>query len=343
MGKKYKNLFDKIVDINNLRDAYRKAIKGNRYTTAHLRFKENLETNLFLLQQKLIDNTYFHGQYTTFVVYEPKKREISALPFKDRVVQHAINNIIAPIFEKIFYPCSYACRTNKGVHAGVKATQSTIRKLQKHGNVYYLKMDFKKYFHSINIDILFKEISRKISDTKVIILLKKFNFGSVGIKIGNLLSQLEANIYGHIFDRFIKTKLKCEYYFRYMDDTVIFSNNKNQLFRYQKILQKFSKIYMKLEFSKWQIDNVKNKLINFLGYRICADFKLIRKSSVVRAKRKFRYFLKKDLLDELLVFLASWRSHLSLADCWNLKKYLLLKENLWKKQYTYRLSTVLLK
>lgn len=120
-------------------------------------------------------------------------------------------------------------------------------------------------------------------------------------------------------------------------------DDKKLLFRYQKILQKFSKIFMKLEFSKWQIDNVKNKLLNFLGYRICATFKLIRKSSVLRAKRKFRFFLKKDLLDKLLVFLASWKSHLSFADCWNLKKYLLLKENTWKKQYTYRLSTVLLK
>lgn len=343
MGKKYKNLFEKIIDIDNLRDAYKKATKGNRYTTSHLKFKENLEANLFMLQKKLIDGTYTHGNYTSFIVYEPKKREISALPFKDRVVQHAINNIISPIFEKTFYPCSFACRKNKGTHNGVKAVQSTIRKLEKNGEVFFLKMDFRKYFHSISLDILFKEIERKISDTKTLNLIKKFSSESIGIKIGNLLSQLQANIYGHIFDRFIKTKLKVKNYFRYMDDTVILSNDKNILIEYQAKLQLFSKIFLKLEFSKWQIANLKNKLLNFLGYRISGAFKLIRKSSIIKAKRKIKFFAKRNLLDKLLIFLASWRSHLLLADSWNLKKFILFKEEeLWKNKLICRSSTVLL-
>ena len=344
MGKRYKNLLEQITNIDNIRLAYKKAVKGgNRYTVSHLRFKENLEANLYLIQEQIKHDIYKHGEYHTFKVYEPKERVISSLPFKDRVVQHAINNIVEPIFEKGFYKTSYACRKNKGTHKGVKAVQSKIRKVIKTGTVYYLKMDFSKYFHSINIDILFKEIERKISDTKTLNLIKKFSNEGVGIKIGNLLSQLQANIYGHIFDRFIKTKLKVKNYFRYMDDTVILSNDKNILIEYQAKLQLFSKIFLKLEFSKWQIANLKNKLLNFLGYRISGAFKLIRKSSIIKAKRKIKFFAKRNLLDKLLIFLASWRSHLLLADSWNLKKFILFKEEeLWKNKLICRSSTVLL-
>ena len=159
MGKRYKHLLEQISDIDNIRLAYKKAVKGgNRYTVSHLKFKENLEANLYLIQQQLKNEVYKHGEYHTFKVYEPKERVISSLPFKDRVVQHAINNIVEPIFEKGFYRTSYACRKNKGTHVGVKSVQASIRKTIKNGPVYYLKMDFSKYFHSINIDSLFKEV-----------------------------------------------------------------------------------------------------------------------------------------------------------------------------------------
>ena len=231
MGKRYKHLLEQISDIDNIRLAYKKAVKGgNRYTVSHLKFKENLEANLYLIQQQLKNEVYKHGEYHTFKVYEPKERVISSLPFKDRVVQHAINNIVEPIFEKGFYRTSYACRKNKGTHTGVKSVQASIRKTIKNGAVYYLKMDFSKYFHSINIDILFKEVCRKISDKRVVALLRGFAGDlKTGIPIGNLLSQLFANIYGHIFDRFVKTKLRMKNYFRYMDDTVIVCNSKSEL------------------------------------------------------------------------------------------------------------------
>ena len=117
MGKRYKNLLEQITNIDNIRLAYKKAVKGgNRYTVSHLRFKENLEANLYLIQEQIKHDIYKHGEYHTFKVYEPKERVISSLPFKDRVVQHAINNIVEPIFEKGFYKTSYACRKNKGTH-----------------------------------------------------------------------------------------------------------------------------------------------------------------------------------------------------------------------------------
>ena len=331
MGKRYKHLLEQISDIDNIRLAYKKAVKGgNRYTVSHLRFKENLEANLYLIQQQLKNEVYKHGEYHTFKVYEPKERIIASLPFKDRVVQHAINNIVEPLFEKGFYKTSYACRKNKGTHTGVKAVQAAIRKITKFGKVFYLKMDFSKYFHSINIDILFKEIARKISDSRVIKLLLGFAGDlKTGIPIGNLLSQLFANIYGHIFDRFVKTKLRMKNYFRYMDDTVIVCNSKSELVSIQRKLSLFSRLYMKLKFSKWYI-NALSKPLNFLGYRITEDYKLIRKDSVVRAKRKIKKYLHICDFEKLKMFLASWSGHLRSADSWNLVKFINKEFELWK-------------
>ncbi len=331
MGKKYKNLFEKIIDIDNIRLAYTKAVKGgNRYTAGHLKFKENLEVNLFILQEQLKNETYNHGNYHTFKVYEPKERIIASLPFRDRIVQHAINNIVNPIFENIFYSTSYACRENKGTHKGVKDVQSKMRKLSNSGVVYYLKMDFSKYFYSINLKILFNEIEKKISDKKVLSLLKKFAINEkTGIPIGNLLSQLFANIYGHIFDRFIKTKIRAKYYFRYMDDTVILSNDVSFLKRTQKLLEIFIKLYMKLKFSHWCISSTA-KPLNFLGYRITKSYKLIRKDSVIRAKRKIKKYKQQLKYDKLKMFLASWNGHLKSADSWNLIKFINNKEQLCK-------------
>jgi len=331
MGKKYKNLFEKVVDINNIRLAYKKAVKGgNRYTAQHLSFKEDLEYNLLLIQQELNSGDYHRGEYSTFKVYEPKERIISALPFKDRVVQHALNNIIQPIFESVFYNCSYACRPNKGTHKGVKDVQATIRRMSKIGKVYYLKMDFSKYFHSIDKEVLFKEVGRKISDKKVLNILKGFDGATgAGVPIGNLLSQLFANIYGHIFDRFIKTKIKAKHYFRYMDDTVILSHDKKELMRIKRKLALFSKIYLKLKFSKWFVQSIA-KPLNFLGYRITANYKLIRKDSIIRAKRKIKRYKKTQNWEKLNLFIVSWTGHLQSADSYNLKKYIQREFRLWQ-------------
>lgn len=318
MGKKYKNIFQQIVDINNIRLAYYKTCKGkNKYSKSHLVFKENLEYNLYRIQQELISETYIIGNYFTFEVYEPKKRIISSLPFKDRVVQHAINNIIEPIFDKTFYSCSYGCRKNKGVHRGATDVQATIRRLSKNNKkLYCLKMDFRKYFASVNPDILKLEISKKIKDIKALNLMFMF-IGKTGLKIGNLLSQLFANVYGHIYDRFVKTKLFIKSFFRYVDDSIIISHDKNLLARLRLIIEKFVGIFLKLKFSKWSIENVQDKSINFLGYRIRRSSKLIRKSSITNAKRKIKKLCYN--INKLKVFLASWNGHIQWADNKKLK------------------------
>lgn len=320
MGTKYKNFYHKIHDIDNLRAAYHKACRGgNRYTEGHLKFKENLEANLYHLQQALIREDYQHGAYSRFAVYEPKKRIINALPFADRVIQHAINNIIEPIFDNVFYSCTYACRKNKGTHAGVRAVQSTMRRMESDGEVFFLKMDFSKYYASIDRSVLFKEIERKISDERVIRLLEQFGdrYG-IGLPIGNLLSQLFANIYGHIFDRHIKEALGIEHYFRYMDDTVILDHNKEHLKEMRLYLEAFAGGTMKLRFSHWMIASV-HKNVNFLGYRISPTYKLVRKDSVTRAKRKVKRYTASGDTEKLRSFLASWHGHVKTADSHNLK------------------------
>lgn len=332
MGKKYKNLLEEITNIDNIRLAYKKAVAGgNRYGLSHLNFKENLEHNLFIIQEELKSGSYVVGEYYQFKVYEPKERLIHALPFRDRVVQHAIHNVINPIFEKTFYPCSYACRKNKGTHKGTNFVQASIRRLSLLDKVFYLKMDFSKYFNSISGDILLKEIARKIKDIKVLTLLKLF-INEVGIHIGNLLSQLFANIYGHIFDRFVKTKLKIKDYFRYMDDTVILSNSRYKLVYIQKVLKRFSSIYMKLKFSKWFINSVESKGLNFLGYRIREKYKLIRKDSVVRAKRKIKKYKQEQNDLQLQKFLGSWTGHIKNCDSANLKFYIKKEYDLWNNK-----------
>lgn len=332
MGKKYKNLFEQIIDIDNIRLAYKKAVAGgNRYGSSHLVFKENLEHKLFLIQEELKNETYIVGEYYQFKVYEPKERLIHALPFKDRVVQHAIHNIVSPIFENVFYPCSFACRKDKGTHKGVKEVQATIRRLAKKGEVFYLKMDFSKYFNSIFGSFLLREISNKIKDLKVLKLLSLF-INEVGIHIGNLLSQLFANIYGHIFDRFIKTKLKIKDYFRYMDDTVILLNDKSKLIYIQRVLKRFSSMFLKLKFSKWFINSVESKGLNFLGYRIREKYKLIRKDSVIRAKRKIKKYKLENNEEQLEKFLGSWTGHIKTSDSANLKFYIKKEYGLWKNK-----------
>lgn len=128
--------------------------------------------------------------------------------------------------------------------------------------------------------------------------------------------------YKNLFDRFVKTKIKARYYYRYMDDTVILSNNKQELKTIQIKLQKFIKIFMKLNFSKWFINKVENQSLNFLGYRIKEDYKLIRKDSVVRAKRKIKRYIKLELWEKLDMFLASWLGHLKSANSFNLINYI---------------------
>lgn len=315
MGKRYKNLFQDIVAIDNLWNAYRKASKGNAYSHGRLVFKQNEASNLLLLHQALVNGTYKIGKPICFLVREPKTRLIHAAPFVDRVVQHAINNIIEPIFDKAFVHQSYACRKKKGTHQAAIKTQSLIRKMSP---AYVLKTDYRRYFPSIDRAILHKEIRRKISCHKTLSLITCFvPKTGTGLPIGNLLSQLFANVYGHIMDRWLLHKVRIKHFIRYMDDNVIFCFSVEAARLLQAIMSAFANQAMKLSFSRWQIRPTQ-KGVNFCGYRIFDRYKLLRKDSVIRARRKIKRYTE----EKLKKFIPSWLGHAKWADTYNLIKHL---------------------
>ena len=319
-----------VVEDDNLRKAYKQARKNKRYKKDVLVFKERLEYNLQQIKQEILEKTYKIGDYKNFTIYHPKERKISALPFKDRVVQHALCNIIEPLFDKYMFSCSYACRKGKGTHRCMMKAREIIRAVYKNKSLFFLKMDFRKFFPSIDREILYKEINRKIKDKHILWLLNQIiPPNGNGLPIGNLTSQLFANVYGTIFDRYIKQFLRVKHYVRYMDDTIILSTDKLYLKSLLQKLMWFIKNKLRLEFSKWYIENIK-KGLNFVGYRIFRTHTLIRKSSVIRCKRKIQAYLYYKKCDELYKSLVSWYGHIRWANSHNLKRYIERKIILWR-------------
>lgn len=315
MVKKHRHLIEQIADIDNLRDAYRKTSSGKKMTFGYLEFKEYAEANLLAVQEELSDGGYKIGPYRQFTVYEPKPRLISALEFKDRLVQHALCNVVAPIFERLLMPQTFACRAGMGTHAGVRFVQSRLR----HGEFkYFLKTDYSKFFPSIDREVLTGMIERRIGCEKTLAILREIIPPTgKGLPIGSLTSQLFANVYGNAADRFIHFDLRQREWARYMDDIVVLGNDKNQLMDSFLRLNDFSMDKLDLRIGKWQVSPV-SRGINFLGYRIWPGHKLLRKDSVTRAKRKVARYTAENNQEALDKFIASWCGHAQWADSHNL-------------------------
>ncbi len=235
--KTFKNLFQKISSFENLLLAAHKAAKGKRENANVLNFFFKLEENLFQLGEELTRQSYRPGSYSTFRIYDPKPRMISAAPFRDRVVHHALINIIEPFFKRSFIFDSYANRVGKGTHKAIRRYQEFLRRYN-----FVLKCDIKKYFPSIDHEILKQLIRRTIFDQKTLWLLDTIIDGSnpqapildyfprdelftpfirrKGLPIGNLTSQFFANVYLNPLDHFVKENLRCQGYLRYVDDCV---------------------------------------------------------------------------------------------------------------------------
>jgi len=301
--------------MENLRLAYLKTSKGKKATAGYLNFKEYAEYNLLQIQKALISEEYQLLPSRKFIVYEPKERQIEALEFRDRLVQHALCNMIEPVFERTFLPNSYACRKGRGTHGGVKFIQS---KLRSEGYTHFLKTDYSKYFTSIDISILMKEIQKKVKCKKTLRLINKMLGDGVGVKIGWLTSQLSANIYGNILDKYLFYELGLRDWARYMDDVVVLGNCPIKLHEIQQKIEVFSKDKMRLRLSKWQVSPV-SRGINFLGYRVWPRYKLIRKDSVARAKKKIKMYTRLNDTEALRKFKASWLGHIKWSNAHNLK------------------------
>lgn len=306
--------------------AYHKARKCKRYRPDVLEFEANREDNLFRAIEVLKDGTYQPGEYRVFKVWEPKERIIMALPFFDRVIQHMIVNFIEPIFEKRFLFHSYACRKGKGAHEASKTLSKWLYELEvvQGKKIYAIKGDIHHYFQSVSHDILKAEIRRYISDKALLKILDRiidhngiFPPG-VGIPVGNLTSQLFANVYLNKLDQFVKHELKVKYYVRYMDDFIILSEDPAELRRLLAIIEEFLRRELRLELNpKTTILAAKNG-INFVGYIHYKDHKKIRKDARRRLTKLLKAFETGEV--ELEYFDRSIESrfgHMEHADTYN--------------------------
>lgn len=319
MSKTHKNLFETIISRENFADALVKTRRGKRNSSSYLEFKEYGELNLELLRQEVADNGYSRADFREFYIRDPKVRLISALPFRDRIVQHALNNIIEPIYLPRFLPYTFACLPSRGTHAGVKYIQSILRKCKA---THFLKTDFSKFFPSIDTDILYQIHDKKIGCHKSINLMERIQpRGEQGIAIGSLKSQLNANLMGTLADNFIHHELRPMAWARYMDDIVILDNDPGKLMDMKNRLEDFALSKMRMRYSKWSVAPL-SRGINFLGYRIWPNYKLLRKLSVMRAKRVIKSLRSKGDIEALNRFIASWVGHAKWADTRNLLNYL---------------------
>lgn len=347
--KRVGQLFERIVDYENLFEAYLNARKGKRFRGEVLDFTNTVEEELIQLQNELIYETYKVGRYREFYVHHPKKRLIMALPFRDRVVQWAIYQVIEPYFERQFIKDSYACRKEKGVHKAAERVQYWLRKMDRQkGRTYYLQMDISKYFYRIDHEILLSIINRTIKDKRVMRLLEKIiksedtKFGiplgdhfyeqerldGIGMPIGNLTSQLFANVYLNELDQYAKHEMKIKYYIRYMDDIVILSKDKKELreilFETDIFLQ--SELNLQLN-NKTKIDNI-NHGVEFVGRRIWPTHMKLKKETVKNMKKRLRYIQKQFALgevgtDEVRAVLSSYLGLMKHTDSYNLKRKIL--------------------
>ena len=227
--KRINNLHDKICDLDNIEEADNKARKCKRKQYGVIKHDKNRAEDNFDLFLDLSLENYKTSKYSTFKVYEPKERLIFRLPYyPDRITHHAIMNIMEPIWMKVFTKDTYSCIKGRGIHALARQLKHDLQN-DKEGTKYCAKMDIKKFYPSIDHEILKMIIRKKIKDKKLLKLLDEIIDSADGVPIGNYLSQYFANLYLAYFDHWIKEVLKVKHYYRYADDIVLLSDDKDQL------------------------------------------------------------------------------------------------------------------
>lgn len=282
--KRHGNLFDKITSADNLRLAYEKARRGKSRMRNVQRFEREVDDNLERIRRSLLDGTFTTSGYQVKKIHEPKERDIYVLPFApDRIVQHAVMNILEPIWDALFIDDSYACRTGKGIHAGSLRTMEFVR-----GYRYVLKCDIAKFYPSIDHDVLYEIVQRKIKCLETLRLLRDIIYSAPGGKnapIGNYTSQWFCNLYLNELDHLVKHHFKLKGYLRYCDDFCLFHDDKKVLRELAAELRLFLADRLKLTFSKCEVFPVSHG-VDFLGYRHFRNYILVRKSTAVRVKRR---------------------------------------------------------
>lgn len=296
--KRYNNLFDKIVSLDNLYEADKKARRQKSHRPEVMLFDKNRDKLLLDLQRKLINGEYETSEYYVFKIYEPKEREIFKLPYyPDRIVHHAIMNIMEPIWVSAFIKGTYSCIRKRGIHKALRDVKFALK--DEINTQYCLKLDIRKFYPSIDHDILKTIIRKKIKDKRLLSLLDEIIESAQGVPIGNYLSQFFANLYLTYLDHWIKEQKKVRYYFRYADDIVILGGDKQQLRDLFYNIQDYLNNKLKLNFKdNWQIFKVDSRGIDFVGYRVFHTHTLLRKRIKKRFCKKINKLNKKQNLDK---------------------------------------------
>ena len=341
--KRYKELYASLCTFENLYLAYRRARRGKRGRPDVAAFEFNLELELPRLQAELISQRYRPGPYRHFTLYERKPRRISAAPFRDRVVHHALCNVIEPIWEARFIFDSYACRLGKGTHRALDRCTSFSRRYP-----YVLQGDIVQFFPSVDHAVLYRLLARHIACVPTMRLIERIIESGAGIHqdeyrmvwypgddlfavhrprglpIGNQTSQFWANVYLHELDVFVKQTLCCPAYVRYCDDFLLFADDKPTLHRWRRALEEFLvSLRLCLHREKTTVGPVTCG-IPFLGFQVFPDHRRLRRDNGVYFERRLQRMLgcytagqlERDRLDASV---RGWIAHVAHGDTWRLR------------------------
>jgi len=333
------NLYENICSIENLELAFEKAKKGKSGKLYVIKFESKLAENLEQLHNDLLSYTYVPKPLQTFILRDPKTRRISKSDFRDRIVHHAICNIIEPFFDKTFIYDNYANRVRKGTFKAIDRFDYFKRIVSENNSkvCFVLKADVKHYFDTVNHNVLLQIISKTIFDKRVILLISKILNNHItleqgkGMPLGNLTSQFFANIYLNELDQFVKHKLKAKYYIRYVDDFVILHENPRVLLYYKEKINQFltEKLDLELHPDKSRIKTLENG-IDFLGFRIFYHYKLVRRKNLNKFERNFNQLKKayaEDLInrEKMVEKFEGWLAYVSYANTYKYRRHLTIK------------------
>lgn len=294
------SIFSRTVSPESLFSAWETFRQEKRGKKDVMKFESNLEHNLFSLHRDLTSGSYRHGAYVPFTIFDPKQRLIHKASVRDRIVHHAVFAALNPIFEPTFIAHSFSCRVGKGTHRGVDSLETILRKVSRNytNSCFALKCDIHRFFASVDHDIVLALLQKKIKDERVAHLLQEIiQSFPAGIPIGNLTSQLFANVYMYEFDQFMKHILKVKHYIRYTDDFVIVAEDESHLQSLLPHIKAFLRYHLRLQLHPHKVTIRKYRQgIDFLGYILLPHHRVLRTKTRRRIFRKLHE--KSDLVSQ---------------------------------------------
>jgi RNA-directed DNA polymerase len=336
-------MYETICSWDNLRLAHQKAAKGKRGKQAAAGFEYRLADNLLALQEELAAKTYRPGAYHSFYIHDPKRRLISAAPFRDRVAHHALCNVTEPIFERGFIYDSYANRIGKGTHRALDRAQAFARRFR-----YVLQIDVEQFFPAIDHQILRSILACKITDPGVLWLIDQILASGEGVleeeyqmrwfpgddlfaivrprglPIGNLTSQFWANCYLNPFDHFVKRELRCPAYARYVDDALLFADDRRTLWQWREaVIERLAGLRLTLH--PGAQPRPTSEGFPFLGFVVYPTHRRLKRRKAVAYRAKLKKLVAEWVAGErtqeaVLMSLLGWINHARYGDTWGLRR-----------------------